>query len=564
MKTVIIKGFQCLLLSTIVLLAGIQGVLAQPAADGRDTVQALLAGMETDWDRLNWLLDASKGKYLKSPEQTLEFGMQALALARKLGSTKHIMEALRRTAAVLFYAGIYDEAARYYGESLDLAGKSGDRVEALKVLSNLSAIKLTKNKYDSVLREDMLAVLHEAEALFEKTRDTTLITEVVLGTLNNLSLLVQLDEDRADESFSYLDKGVQIAERFHIPAAKRFQIAIVRGVAFRDNGQIQEAVATNMEALAISKAAGERLLEATALYYLGTCYVELEEPDKALDHLLQGIDILKDQPNNPVEAGLSEVVSNIYEQKGQSDLALFYAKRAQSLRELIKSEEGSRELVRIELAQKFGQLERALRQEHQRTLSYVLVWMLLFLFAGITTGALYISSKKRVRTIQLERMNLDLERHRLQLENELLQAELQEKDKLLAGEVIQRMKHNEAIESVVSRLLHHQRTEGFTEAIGNAVRSLKRSMDDHVWEEFDIRFQQVNADYYQKLHQINPDLTANERRLCALLSLNLSSKEVQALTGKTQESLKKARLRLRQKLGLTHTDMGLSEFLSGL
>lgn len=530
-----------------------------------DSIQAALSKLDNEQDRLELLLKSSASTYLKEPKQTMENGLEGLRLARKLKSNPHIHEALRRVAAVLFYAGNYDEAARLYGESLELATATGNQVEALKARVNINAIKLNNWKYSDALRADMLDILAQAEVYFEQSRDTTLITDVILSTYNNLSLLVQMD-DRLDESFEYLDRGVEIAERYKVPMQKRFQLAVSRGTSYRNSGRFQEALAAFEEALGLSRASGERVLEATVLYYLGTTYHEMGNSDKALVFLLDGLAILEKFPNNPVGAELAEVVSEIYEQKGKSDLALSYSKQSKSYREKVKIEEASWELVRIELNQKFKELELSHAQERKGQMLRIYFWASMTLLVVGLLVFLYASAQRRYRFAQLEKMNLELEAQRLQLDKEFLQTELNEKDKKLASEVIQRMKHNEAIESVVSRLLLHQRKskESGGDVIGNVVMSLKMSMDDQVWEEFDTRFQQVNADFYQKLHQINPDLTTNERRLCALFSLNLSSKEVQALTGKTQESLKKARLRLRQKLGLTHSDMGLPEYLSGL
>jgi DNA-binding CsgD family transcriptional regulator len=72
----------------------------------------------------------------------------------------------------------------------------------------------------------------------------------------------------------------------------------------------------------------------------------------------------------------------------------------------------------------------------------------------------------------------------------------------------------------------------------------------------------VHADFYKNLNQINPDLTPNERRLCAFLKLNMSTKDISAITGQTPHSIKIARARLRKKFNLTNSDTSLLAFLA--
>jgi DNA-binding CsgD family transcriptional regulator len=62
--------------------------------------------------------------------------------------------------------------------------------------------------------------------------------------------------------------------------------------------------------------------------------------------------------------------------------------------------------------------------------------------------------------------------------------------------------------------------------------------------------------------QINPELSLNERRLCAFLRLNMTTKEIASITGQSPRSIEVARTRLRKKLNLTNSDTSLTDFLS--
>jgi DNA-binding CsgD family transcriptional regulator len=53
-------------------------------------------------------------------------------------------------------------------------------------------------------------------------------------------------------------------------------------------------------------------------------------------------------------------------------------------------------------------------------------------------------------------------------------------------------------------------------------------------------------------------------RLGAFLRLNMTTKEIAAITGQMPRSIDVARTRLRKKLNLTNEDVGLVEFLSSI
>jgi len=66
----------------------------------------------------------------------------------------------------------------------------------------------------------------------------------------------------------------------------------------------------------------------------------------------------------------------------------------------------------------------------------------------------------------------------------------------------------------------------------------------------------VHNKFYNTLNSKFPDLTPNELKLCAFLRLNMSTKEIAAITYQSYNSLSTARYRLRKKLGLDeHTNL---------
>ena len=105
------------------------------------------------------------------------------------------------------------------------------------------------------------------------------------------------------------------------------------------------------------------------------------------------------------------------------------------------------------------------------------------------------------------------------------------------------------------------KTENIPE-IENIIQNLNASLDNDVWEEFEIRFLNVFEGFYENIQKIFPDLSLNEKRLAAFLRLDMSTKEISSITNQSPHSINIARTRFRKKLNLANSDMKLSSFLS--
>lgn len=80
------------------------------------------------------------------------------------------------------------------------------------------------------------------------------------------------------------------------------------------------------------------------------------------------------------------------------------------------------------------------------------------------------------------------------------------------------------------------------------------------WEKCMSYFQEIHHRFYQHLVGTFPDLSFNDWRLIILLKLEYSTKEIAALLNISTDGVKKARYRLRKKLGVS-TSLNISEFI---
>jgi len=98
--------------------------------------------------------------------------------------------------------------------------------------------------------------------------------------------------------------------------------------------------------------------------------------------------------------------------------------------------------------------------------------------------------------------------------------------------------------------------------IDKIVTSLRMHQKSNIWEEFETIFTNIHPDFYKNLRTNFPSLTYKELRLCALVKMNMSSKEISNLLHLNTNSIETARSRIRKKLNLSNSDIKLSAFIS--
>jgi len=152
------------------------------------------------------------------------------------------------------------------------------------------------------------------------------------------------------------------------------------------------------------------------------------------------------------------------------------------------------------------------------------------------------------------------------LENQNLEKDLEMKNKELTTNVMYLITKNELIHDISKRLFQlksHIKKENVN-SLQRIIFDLQAGMDKDVWEEFELRFQQVHLDFYKKLKESYPELTPGDIKLCAFLRLNMTSKDISAITHQNIKTVEAARGRLRKKLNLTNTEVNLYTFLEEL
>lgn len=167
-------------------------------------------------------------------------------------------------------------------------------------------------------------------------------------------------------------------------------------------------------------------------------------------------------------------------------------------------------------------------------------------------------SLKRARKIAMKKEE--------EMRHEQMRLDLEHKADDLAESTMNLIRKNEILLKIDSDLekvvdyIAEDRNKSL-KLVGNIRKEIRENIQhDNVWHKFEENFDVVYADYLKRLSTQFPNLTLADKKMCAYLKMDLSSKEIAPLLNITVRSVEMTRYRLRKKLGLGH-EANLTEFL---
>ena len=244
---------------------------------------------------------------------------------------------------------------------------------------------------------------------------------------------------------------------------------------------------------------------------------------------------------------------SLYDALGNKDLANEYFRKYKSIEEQKNGDHASSLITEWELARNESerskdklQLYMAQRKQQNTELIFGLSFVLILL------GIVFIQYLRRSNQNQLKQ----------QQTHQKLTYDLELKSKELLTESLKNMTIKNLKNEINTQLTEviQELPEPYQDKFQDIKRLLKTASSNQVFEEFESRFNGIYEGFYTKLREIAPDLTLHELKICALLRLNISSKEMAILTNRTIGTIDNTRSMIRKKLGLTDND-NLQEFI---
>lgn len=511
-----------------------------------DSLQLGLKNAREDTLKTKILLEISSLYYNHNYIRAIEFAKKAREFALKSNAPKFEAKADRALGNLFTAMGDYKNASKHYFSALKFYEAEKDSLGIVSMHNNLGVVYDRLGEFDKALTH-----YFKARDMFNQLRPQQQQAFGLPSLYNNIANIYQTKRDYKS-ALQYYTKALTLAIETNNRAVQGVAYNNLGKLYFLDLKQQDTALLYLRRGLKVREEEGNKAEIAKSLVILSNYYNKQGATDEAKATANRAIELGK-------EIGSLEILQNGYlclseveEALGKNKESLAAYKNFKNFSDSIKDQQASGEITRLQLQYDFEKADQ-LREEESRQSRARYVITIITLSVGLVVAILLtILIRTRARQTELKRKNLA--------------QDVEIKNKELTTNVMYLIRKNELINSVAERLLKLQSTipAESHKIIHDIIIDLQKEADSDSWKEFELRFHQVHSEFYKNLRKQYPALSPADEKLCAFLRLNMSSKEIAAITQQSIKSVEVARARLRKKLNLTNTTSNLVTHLANL
>lgn len=438
-------------------------------------------------------------------------------------------------ALALNKLGRYEESIPHYQKSLEY---DTDNTKRTNAFIGLSDVHRALGDAESSL-EYALKAKRRAEQ-YGKKYAKSVAYEAVANAYAQI--------DQPDSALFYMEQVLELLKAMptHLASFSSFAGTQALRLENYDRARIHFRNAINSSALLESRAF-------ISGYHndLAKTFRSLGQHDSTLHYARLGLDLSRANNEQPEELQALELMAESFKEMSQPDSALFYMDEAKTLQYEIFNAKLVNEVsdlkVQVATAQKETELQAAkteqIKAENQRKFAIGSG-----LFVVVILGLAFIRYR-RTSTIKQEL---------LQTEKRLLTAELDRNKQLLSTQTLNMIHKNNGFSEIAENL----------KEVNGSGRKIKSIIDVNMalekdWDNFNLYFSQVHSSFYSTLSENHPSLSVNDKRLCALVKMGLTNKEISSILNIKYESINMAKYRLKKKMELKETE-DVNEYLTRL
>jgi tetratricopeptide (TPR) repeat protein len=490
-----------------------------------------------------------------NPKEALKKAQEAYAIALQTADNKNYLKTKMQVGRILFYQGIYKTALQIYLQMLELAEEENDQEWLGKSLYQLGSIRLVLEDY-----KEALGYFNKAKSILDSYYQDKggLSKAIQTGFHNNFGVIYSGLKD-FDNAIKEFKTGIKIIADDSSLQNNKVQLINNLGDVYYKSGEYQKALDEYQNGLEQIQNYPNPLFEAMLYNSLGKTYLALKNNEEALKHYQLGLDIAKKTNGLSILKHINEGLAQTYEALNKKDAAYVYLQTSKSYEDSLNIKKTSEKMLQAELLADFKAEKMNLSntwKKYQHSFLLVLICLTILL---LVLYIRYRFQKKNILSLNTEKQIIEQKITTSEIETNTLKAQLTENDKKLALISMKNLQTEAFIDLLAKKLpqtdapLHQQNLE----QIQHSLKSLQSSKG---LTDFEYYFEGLYIGFFEKIQSHFPNLTANERRLCAFLKLQMNSKEIASVTGQSVRAVEIARTRLRKKLGITKAETSLNDF----
>ena len=559
-----------------------------------------------DTVKVNRFIEKGKNFCAKDNQKALYYLQEALFLSNNLDYLEGIAYSYLWIGRVYYYKDEYELAENNLNKAMHLFEDLNDYYGMAYVYFAFASISDLMGDYVNAMEQNQKVIEYAKLANNEKL--------MAIGIFGIGA--THLDRNEINEGLAYFSEALAIRKNLG-DSAGIANIYNLMASAYEKQQVYDSALLYFKKGLAIRESLGDIRAIANSTYPQGILYIELGKYDKAIANLERAKSIyiqLKEQTglciantylalalkysgkNSEAKALIQQslrdakrfnnptLIADCYKVMARMAATDKNYRKAYELSLKMKALSDSmarvnKEIIiqdleaRYQLKNKNSQIELLESQAGNQRKN---ILILSISIAGLTFIILLIiilfrlkakSQRRQFKVVEQEKTILEQDERIKEKEMQLLHESVESKNRNLAAKAIEMLRINETIGEVINKLEQMKNLnlpdQKFSKHIKEIARELENQTNTNTWKEFDKIFKNIHNEFYDHLLIICPTLTASEIKIAALLKLNLSTKEIAAITYKTEDGIKSTRYRLRKKLNLSG-DENLIPFLMKL
>jgi tetratricopeptide (TPR) repeat protein/DNA-binding CsgD family transcriptional regulator len=442
-------------------------------------------------------------------------------------------------------------AMNYYMEVIEYSEKKTDYPLLPFILNNVGNIYIESEDYNTAL-----GYFTKALWLFRKYGDTV---NTIYPLMNLGVIYFQIGSFEISRDYVRQAIGLAVKSNDKIMEARGWMILgqiLGKEMNYTAALEMLERSYEIQQKDAIGYKGPGNIVYSELLIQIGETWMHAGNYTRAVKYSLEGYRMAKEMKQVKQAMLAAQQLGLIHKYQAHSDSALYYYMIYMDLSDELAKSRNLRAVKLMEIKQEYekkrkeNELAMTIAKSTKRSI------LIIYLSSGIGFLAVILIlilmlkiEKQRKRQAELEKRNLN---EKLSFQN-----------KELTTNVMYLARLNELVLAVAEKLesLNLASSSTNDRIIKSVISDLKQTSSIDTWKEFEVRFQSVHVDFYKNLSEKFPELSPNELKICAFLRLNMSTKEICALTHQSQDSIRMARSRLRQKLGISK-DENLVAFLT--
>lgn len=482
-----------------------------------------------------------------SPSESLEKSLQAKSLSESIGYKIGLAKSLHRAATTYGQLGDYENALQFATQARELVKGLNDKSLETAAAQTIGTAFYNLGDYESALRfgYECLEIAQHINAPILMAKAYT--------TLGNTYFQLH-DYPNARDVF---EKCLSICTEMHHRYGQSVSLNNLANIHEQLN-DYQTALDLHQKSLLIKEELGDQSGYAHLLISIGNCHLRLGKTSKAETTYKKSLAVSRKSSDNTGTVNALYSLGKLYNIKTDHQQAVQVLQQALSLLKEVKKLERLAD-VHYELSRAFealGKLKQAIAhiQHHQSVREEML------------NESVIAQTKKLQILHQVAQMAREREIFRLKAEQ--AERELTHKKQEIVSMAMSLVQKNELVEKLKANLSQLRRTISaktesaeITESIGAVILDLDQAKSsEESWKLFEQQFESVHQDFIKTLLFRFPELTKAEVRLCVLLKIQLSTKEIAQLLFLSPRSVETYRLNLRRKFDLP-ANTNLTEFL---